>query len=113
LGLYGVYASFSVNDTVSDEPTNSTVTVNGETTDNDGSLGEFVIGYTVNLLTSKNGLGWGLGLPLGVGQNNVKNQLVLEAGLQLRFFLFEIRGTYRTIEFRDNSFTISGGLCWF
>jgi TolB-like protein len=68
---------------------------------------DFVLGYTLNLLSARQ---WGLGLPLGVGRNNLENQLVLETGLQLRFWhLFEIRGTYRTIGFSDNSFTISVG----
>jgi hypothetical protein len=110
VGLFGAYGSFSFDKVVSDEPTNNTVTVNGETTYYDVSLCEFVVGYTLNLLRARH---WGLGLPLGVGRNNLEIQLVLEAGLQLRFWMLDIRGTYRIIGFRDNSFTISRGLCVF
>jgi hypothetical protein len=74
------------------------------------NIDEFVVGYTFNLLSHKKL--WGLGLPLGIGGNDVEEQLVMEAGLQLRFSWFEIRGTYRTIGFRDSSFTISGGFCF-
>jgi hypothetical protein len=72
---------------------------------------EFIVGYTLNLLPGKKGRLWGLGVPFGVGRNNWENQLVLEAGLQLRFLLWEIRGTYRTIGFMDNSFILSAGWC--
>jgi hypothetical protein len=84
---------------------------------------EFVVGYTLNVLPEKKGMilwgfvpwglgvSWGLGVPLGIGYNNLENQVVLEAGLQLRFLLWEIRGTYRTTGFRDNGFTISAGWC--
>ncbi|MDR1390324.1 MAG: hypothetical protein LBJ31_10175 [Treponema sp.] len=112
IGLFGVYGSLSFSRVESDEPTNHTVTVNGETTYYDVSLGEFVVGYTLNLLPVKKDRGlWGLGVPLGAGRNNIKNQLVLETGLQLRFLLGEIRGTYRTMGFKENSFTISAGFC--
>jgi hypothetical protein len=73
---------------------------------------EFVVGYTLNLLRPKKGRWWwGLGVPFGVGYNTLENQLVLEVGLQLRFlYCLEVRGTYRTIGFRDNCFTISAGV---
>jgi hypothetical protein len=74
---------------------------------------EFVVGYTLNLLPEKKSdTLWRLGVPLGLGRNTLGNQLVLETGLQLRFSWFEIRGTYRTVGFRDSGFTISAGLCW-
>jgi hypothetical protein len=104
-GLIGVYCSLSFD---MGEPNDNGT----ETTKPDTSLGEFVIGYTLNLLSRTNGnRSWGLGLPLGVGWNNLENQLVVEAGLQLRFLAFEIRGTYRTIGFKDSSFTLSVGIC--
>jgi hypothetical protein len=112
VGLFGVYGSFSFFEVESGAPT---VTDDGKTEYHyDYSLGEFVVGYTLNLLLF--GKGWlGLGLPLGIGRNNLENQLVMETGLQLRFpFLIvgtaEIRGTYRTIGFSDNSVTLSVGL---
>jgi hypothetical protein len=116
VGLLGAYGSFTFYAVESDEPTDTTVTVNGETTYYDVFLGEFVAGYTLNLLShgKSNAIDfgtWGLGLPLGVGFNRLENQVVLETGLQLRILLVEIRGTYRTIGFRDNSFTISVGGC--
>jgi hypothetical protein len=73
---------------------------------------EFVVGYTLNILPVKKDRYWGLGVPFGVGRNNLENLLVLEAGLQLRFTWLEIRGTYRTIEFRDNRFILSVGICF-
>ncbi|MDR1100196.1 MAG: hypothetical protein LBL28_06905 [Treponema sp.] len=105
IGVLGIYGSFSYNST-SDRPADVS------------PLGEFVFGYTLNVLPKKNGRYWGLGVPLGAGHNKLENLLVLETGLQLRFRLgkakwpFEIRGTYRTIGFSDNSFTISTGLCF-
>jgi hypothetical protein len=118
VGIFGAYGSFSFNA----EPTGTYTNDDGEeTTKYDVSLGEFVVGYTLNILTN-NQNGWGLGLPLGVGFNRLERQLVLETGLQLRLYIpsvselafIELRGTYRTIGFRDNSFTISAGWClWF
>jgi hypothetical protein len=112
IGLLGAYGSFSYSRVVSDEPTNHKVTVNEETTYYNVSLGEFVAGYTFDLLLRKKDRSWGLGVPLGFGRNNVKNQFVLETGLQLRFSAFEIRGTYRTIGFKNSSLTLSGGFCF-
>jgi hypothetical protein len=86
VGVFGAYGSFSFND----------------------SLDEFVVGYTLNLLSARH---WGLGLPLGIGRNNLEKQLVMEAGLQFRFAFIELRGTYRLIGFREHSLTISGGYC--
>jgi hypothetical protein len=108
VGLVGLYGSFSFNAVETDEITNFTSTTNGETTYYDVSLGEFVVGYTLDLLSARQ---WGVGLPLGIGGNKLEKQLVLEAGLQLRVSWVELRGTYRTIGFRDSSFTISAGLC--
>jgi hypothetical protein len=73
---------------------------------------EFVVGYTLNVLPKKKDGVSGLGVSFGVGRNNLENQIVLETGLQLRFFLWEICGTYRIIGFRDNRFTISAGWCF-
>jgi hypothetical protein len=96
VGILGAYASFSYND---------------------DALGEFVGGYTLNLLSRKNekqddGLkSWGVGVPLGLGINTLENQLILEIGFQLRMDWWELRGTYRAVGFRDNGFTMSAGLC--
>jgi hypothetical protein len=103
VGLLGAYGSFSYYEVMSDDNTRV----------EDRPLAEFVVGYTFNLLRKKSGRNWGLGLPLGVGHNNFGDQLVLETGLQLRFRQFEIRGTYRTIGFSDNSFALSVGPCIF
>jgi hypothetical protein len=116
VGLLGAYGSFSM----ITEPTGTHINDEGEEkTDYDTSWGEFVAGYTFNLLTKKNGWRLGLGVPLGIGIG----VNMLEIGLQIRFSIpnetggislpYELRGTYRTIGFRDNSFTISIGLCWY
>jgi hypothetical protein len=94
IGLLGAYGSFPFDDEDS---------VSGN---------EYVLGYTLNVLPKKKDRLWGLGVPLGVGRNNLENQLILETGLQLRFSVFEIRGAYRIIESRDNSFIVSLGLCF-
>jgi TolB-like protein len=116
LGLLGAYASFSYNKAVSEELVYDSSTGDEETeTTTKVSLGEFVVGYTLNVMPTKKGRWWGLGVSLGAGRNNLKNQLVMETGLQLRFPLvwlpFEIRGTYRTVGFKNSSFTMSIGLC--
>jgi hypothetical protein len=115
LGLFGVYASFSYNRAVSEELVYDSSTGDEETeTTTKVSLGEFVVGYTLNVMPTKKGRLWGLGVSLGAGRNNLKNQLVMETGLQFRFPLIwlplEIRGTYRTVGFKNSSFTMSIGL---
>jgi len=111
LGLLGAYASFSFKE-------------DGNT------LADFIAGYAVNLLREKRNRSLlGLSVPFGIGQNNVENQTVLEIGLQIRLYDpdnptsannvlmkhagLAVRGTYRTIGFKDNSFTLSVGFCWF
>ena len=121
VGLLGAYGSFALHLTESDKPADTSAngtSADEETTSKDTQLAEFVAGYTVNL-QSKRGRefhsGWGL--PLGVGYNFLEDQLILEAGLQLRGFKsrtrkavgIELRATYRLIGFKDSGFTISVG----
>jgi hypothetical protein len=117
VGLFGAYGSFSFGSVESDEPSVESDEPSTDDSD-DFSPSEFVVGYTLNLQSKKGAeflSGWGL--PLGIGYNTLRNQLVLEIGLQLRGVKpyarraagIELRGTYRLIGFRDHGFTISFG----
>jgi TolB-like protein len=106
IGLFGLYGSFSLS--------RDDVDANGDAV----SPGDvFVVGYTINALPKKRGqnseIPWGLGAFLGAGRNNAAGQLILEAGLQLRYFIFEIRGIYRLTGFSESSFSYSLGLCFY
>jgi TolB-like protein len=112
-GLLGLYSSFSYDKAVSEKLVYDSSTGNEETeTTTDLSLGEFVVGYTLNVMPTKKGRVWGLGVSLGAGRNNLENQLVMETGLQFRVTRLEIRGAYRTVGFKDSSFTMSVGWCF-